>query len=270
MASCRLEKDVVSNTHTHTAHKKRNTKKNSKRKSEESREWCQSGREKEEEEVEEKERHTTLTTGCSYDTEESKKKKRKRQDKNNNHHNNKRTERILSSGQAIQRDRVIVVHRSIKERWFIGQKWSPLRLNNKSEKRCWLVVNMFLSLCVCLPVCRVYKKLIKELGGILEKGEIFFSRLMVARWWQHLFGGDVKNQLALLSLRVSTTGYTRKSNLLITYSTVKWFSHHRRASSKQLSLTLWSNNSKLKEDIIRSLATAAWATEQQHRKRKKN
>ena len=174
MASCRLEKDVVSNTHTHTAHKKRNTKKNSKRKSEESREWCQSGREKEEEEVEEKERHTTLTTGCSYDTEESKKKKRKRQDKNNNHHNNKRTERILSSGQAIQRDRVIVVHRSIKERWFIGQKWSPLRLNNKSEKRCWLVVNMFLSLCVCLPVCRVYKKLIKELGGILEKGEIFF------------------------------------------------------------------------------------------------
>jgi hypothetical protein len=59
-----------------------------------------------------------------------------------------------------------------------------------------------------------------------------------------------------LSLRVSTTGYTRNSNLLITYSTVKWFSYHQKASSKQLSLTLWSNNSKLKEDIIRSLATA--------------
>lgn len=92
---------------------------------------------------------------------------------------------------------------------------------------------------------------------------------MVARWWQHLFWGDVENQLALLSLRVSTTGYTRNSNLLITYSTVKWFSYHRRASSKQLSLTLWSNNSKLKEDIIRSLATAAAATAIASKKKEK-
>ncbi len=53
-----------------------------------------------------------------------------------------------------------------------------------------------------------------------------------------------------LSLRVSTTGYTRNSNLLITYSTVKWLLSPEPQANNYHWLS--SNNSKLKGYSLRS------------------